>query len=378
MHQSQEKLAICGGTSVFPAGPPSWPRPDAAVQDALALVYHDGNWGRYHGDHCEMLRELLRNAHDVKHVRLCSSGTVGMELALRALDIEKDDEVILGGYDFAGNFRAIEHIGARPVLTDIDPVTGCVSVETLEQATSMQTRAAIISHLHSGVANMPAIMKWAADRDVRVVEDACQAPGAMIENKIAGSWGDVGVLSFGGSKLLTAGRGGAVLLNDARQHQRLKVFAERGNDAYPLSELQAAVLIPQWKTLGEQNARRQLAVRRLTSAVGDTNYLKFVGNSTQLDVPSYYKVGWRLAGPASRTEFIAAIQAEGVAIDAGFRGFTRRSARRCRRAMELTNSSQNASSLVTLHHPVLLESNETIDRVAAALHKVARALEKAK
>ena len=78
-----------------------------------------------------------------------------------------------------------------------------------------------------------------------MIEDACQAPGAMLEGRRAGTFGDVGVLSFGGSKLLTSGRGGAVLTSDAHMAQRIRLYTQRGNEAYPLSEMQAAVVLPQ-------------------------------------------------------------------------------------------------------------------------------------
>src|SRR5437763_375725 len=103
---------------------------------------------------------------------------------------------------------------------------------------------------------------------MKIVEDACQCPGALIDGKRAGAWGDVGVLSFGGSKLLTAGRGGAILTADAGAHQRARLWQNRANVVCPLSELQAAVLLPQLETLDARNARRLEQVRRLNS-LGD-------------------------------------------------------------------------------------------------------------
>ncbi|HRX79116.1 MAG TPA: hypothetical protein P5307_08645, partial [Pirellulaceae bacterium] len=74
-----------------------------------------------------------------------------------------------------------------------------------------------------------------------------------------------------------------------------------------------------------------------------------------------------------RDRFLAAMQAEGVAVDAGFRGFTKRGSGRCRRVGHLTNSEQAAHETVLLHHPVLLESRSTIEKVVAAFHKVHQA-----
>ena len=379
-----EPLAICGGSPIIPKGPPSWPPADERIQAALKEAYHSGDWGRYHGRYCEALEKRLCEMHDVNQCKLCSSGTVAVELALQGFDLRPKNEVILGGYDFPGNFRCIEQVGARPVLADIDPEHGCVGVEQLAEAYRPTTRAAIISHLHSGLAPMKSIMEWAQKHNVLIIEDACQAPGAMVDGQLAGSWGDIGVFSFGGSKLLTAGRGGALIVKDSVQMQRIRVFAERGNDAYPLSELQAAVILPQLDKLNERNTQRQQNVAILRRRIEGLRCLTFVGNRnpntnsaekslTNACSPSFYKVAWRYDaanGKWTRNELLAALRAEGVAADEGFRGFTRRSEKRCRHGSALTQSKLAASSTVLLHHPVLLSDEATADSIGQAFAKV--------
>ena len=179
------------------------------------------------------------------------------------LRVSDGDEVILAGYDFPGNFRAVEAVGAVPVLVDIQRRTWCLDAAQLELAWSPRVRAILVSHLHGGLAAMPEIRAWADLRAVAVVEDACQVPGARIDGRLAGTWGDVGVLSFGGSKLLSAGRGGALLTDRSDVVQRIKIYSERGNQAYPLSELQAAVLLPQLESLAERNQQRLENAMRL-------------------------------------------------------------------------------------------------------------------
>ncbi|MCA9265109.1 MAG: DegT/DnrJ/EryC1/StrS family aminotransferase [Planctomycetales bacterium] len=372
-----DPLAIHGGSPAFPSGPPSWPGFDAEVHQAAQAACTDGSWGRYLGAHGDRLRERLANVHGTPHVKLCSSGTVGIELALRAAGVAPGDEVILGGYDFPGNFRAIERVGARPVLADIEPQTLCLAPSGLDQAYSPQVKAIVASHLHSGIADMPAIRAWACQRRVFVVEDACQAQGAQVHGRPAGSWGDAGVLSFGGSKVVTAGRGGAVLLHDPAAYQRLKIYADQGNDAYPLSELQAAVLLPQWEALPDRNRQRRTAVAHLRDLLADVPQLEFLGNSEHADWPAYYRVAWRW-NPTStgcdRDEFAAAMRAEGVAIDPGFSGFFRRGARRCRHADALTETRRAAESVVSLHHPILTLRPRQVTPLAAIIRRVARAL----
>jgi dTDP-4-amino-4,6-dideoxygalactose transaminase len=280
--------------------------------------------------------------------------------------------VILAAYDFPGNFRAIEAIGARPVLVDIDPATWCLDADQLDLAVGPNTRAIVVSHLHGGLAQMARIMEFAGRHNLAVVEDACQSPGARIDGRIAGTWGDAGVLSFGGSKLLTAGRGGAVLTPHSEVHQRIKVFADRGNDAFPLSELQAAVLVPQLAKLDERNERRRASVHRLLAQLADLDGWVAVKEPALPDAASYYKLAWRfepVGREISRLDVLAAAQKEGVPIDAGFRGFVDRSDRRCRRVGTLANAKVAARSTILLHHPVLLQSTETIDALAGSIRR---------
>lgn len=364
----------------FPDGPPTWPVADEDVRAALEAAYADGSWGRYRGPNCERLIGALAEYHRVEHVTLCCSGTIAVELALRGLKIGADDEVLLAGYDFPGNFRAIEAVGARPALVDIDPATWCFDVERLEAAIASETRAVIVSHLHGALVPMRRLMEIAAGRGIAVVEDACQAPGAMIDGRRAGTWGDAGVLSFGGSKLLTAGRGGAVLTRSAEVHQRIKVFAERGNDAFALSELQAAVLVPQLAKLDDRNHTRRSRAATLLRVLGAEPNLMPLRPSEPPDEPVYYKLAWRLQRHSgaerdrTREVFVDAARRQGLAIDAGFRGFAGRGPRRCRQATSLENALLAANATVVLHHPLLLASTESIERAAEVIRDAAATL----
>jgi perosamine synthetase len=372
-----KRLAIHGGLPTLPEGPPAWPLDDPDLRAALDAAIADGSWGQYRGPHVGRLSGALSEFFELPYAYPCCSGTFAVELALRSLRIEPGDEVILAGYDYPGNFRSIEAIGARPVLVDVDRRNWNLDPRLLTNAIGERTRAMLVSHLHGGLVPMRAVLETAERHGLAVVEDICQAPGAVVEGRLAGTWGDVAVLSFGGSKLLTAGRGGAILSRRPDVHQRAKVFCERGNHAFPLSELQAAVLLPQLARLRERNARRLAAVERLIGHLQDVPYLKPLANQADSSVAVYYKVGFKfdaVSGCRSRADFIAAAQAEGVAIDAGFRGFVHRTQKRCRVVGDLSECCQAAESALVLHHPVLLASDGTIDRVANALRKVAEVI----
>jgi perosamine synthetase len=357
---------------LFPNGPPPWNPAAEAVAEALARGVADGTWNRYHGPNTAALCEQLVGRLDVRHVFPCSSGTIATELALRGLDVGPGDEVVLGGYDFPGNFRAIEAVGARPVLVDLEPNERCLDVEQALAACGPTTKAIVATHLHGGLVDMPRLMREAAERGIAVVEDACQAPGATLAGRSVGSWGDVGTFSFGGSKLLTAGRGGAVVTNRDDAAQRVKIACERGNHAFPLSELQATVLLPQLAMLDELHARRAANVQRLARRWQERAALLRAFPAV-LERPierAYYKVGcWFDAGERGndRTQLAAAVQAEGIALDVGFRGFVGRSERRCRRVGDLTVARSAAEQTLVLHHPLLLAEAAVVEAAAEVI-----------
>lgn len=356
--------------------PPDWPRSNDSIRAALDRVFNSGDWGRYHGAECAALEQELAAFLQTEFASLCSSGTIAIELALRGLGVGPGDEVLLAAYDFPGNFRAIEATGARPVLVDVNAGDANLDISQLDDAITPETKAILASHLHGSLIDMRQIRALADERGLSVVEDACQCPGAWVAGKRAGAWGDVGVLSFGGSKLLTAGRGGALVTNDTAVLQRIKIFRERGNDAFPLSELQAAVLRPQLQTLDTDNDLRAENAAFLTEALdamaGLRPFATWHGGGPRTQ-PSYYKFGlWFVPDEmrVDRDPFSAAARQAGIALDPGFRGFAGRSARRCRSVGDLPIARRAANEVLIWHHPILLEPRDVIVHAVAALREV--------
>lgn len=369
------RLAIEGGQPVFSRTAPLWPPQSDEIKAALDSAWQSGDWGRYEGAATARLMEQLSGFHSGCQVVLCSSGTIAVELALRGLGVGIDDEVVLAGYDFPGNFRAVEAIGAHPVLADLQPNRWTVSVEEVERVLTPAVRAVLVSHLHGDIVDMPTLLELCGSRNIAIVEDVCQAPGAELQQRRLGTWGDVAVWSFGGSKLLTSGRGGAILTSRPDIAQRIRIFAERGNQAFPLSELQAAVLIPQLDHLRSNNLKRSSSVAILHEELSQCSWICPLPSESPERSGSYYKVAWlyRPTKEHSRDEFVRAARAEGVAIDAGFRGFVQRSDRRCRRPRPLTESQIAAERTIILHHPILLADEHDVRKTAWALKKIGQA-----
>lgn len=372
-----EAPALLGGQPVNPDGPPNWPLPDLDVRAALESIYADGSWGKYNGRAVVELEESLAAFVGVPHVATCASGTLAVEIALRALHIGPGDEVILSAYDFEANFLNVHAVGARPVLVDVDPGNACLDPANLEAAISSATKAIIVSHLHGGLVPMKQVRSIAEKKQLPVIEDAAQATGATLDGRKAGAWGDIGIFSFGGSKLLTAGRGGALLIQNAELMQRAKLALARGIQQWAaLSELQAAVLLPQLAKLEQRTILRHGHVAHFNSLIADIPGLQMFENTVRECLPAYYKVGFFLDATAfglERELFVKAMRAEGVAFDAGFRAVhVGRAANRYRAPAPLSNAERAHREIVTLHHPVLSLETEHVEKVALAIRKTYR------
>ncbi|MBX3397835.1 MAG: aminotransferase class V-fold PLP-dependent enzyme [Gemmataceae bacterium] len=362
--------AILGGPPAFPDGPPPWPPSTDDVRDAVARAMNEGTWGGYHGPHVEELERRLAERYQTPHVLTCSSGTIAVEAALRAVGVGPGDEVVLAAYEYESNFLTVHAIGARPVLVDVSAKNFNLDPARLTGAIGPKTKAILVSHLHGGIVPMDAVSALG----VPVVEDCAQCPGAAIGPKPCGSFGTVGTLSFGGSKLLAAGRGGALLFQDERAYRRAKLWLHRGVQAWAaLSELQSAVLLPQLERLHADTIQRAAAVLRI--AEERVPGLELFENAPR-SMPAYYKVGFRfdpIAFGLSRDVFLRAARAEGIAFDAGFAALhLGRSPSRFRAAGPLTEAARAGEMVVKLHHPVLLAGNESVEIVARTLANIYR------
>lgn len=206
-----------------------------------------------------------------KHALGCSSGTMAVVLALRALDIGKGDEVITTPFTFIATASSIAHVGAKAVFADIDEKTFNLDVKSIEKKITKKTKAIVVVHLFGQSANMEAIMKLARKHKLKVIEDNAQTLGAYYKGKRCGVIGDIGTLSFFPAKTLGGfGDGGALLTNKKTLAEKIKVLRLHGSRktySYDiigynsrLDALQAAILNVKLKYLDKfNNGRRKAA-----------------------------------------------------------------------------------------------------------------------
>lgn len=334
------------------------------LQQLFAELIAADTWHQYSGSYGEQLSTLLREEYRTEHCTLCCSGTIGVELALRGAGVRSGDEVIMAAYDFRAGLVCTQQIGAQPVLVDVLPEQPVIDAERVAAAITPRTRAILVSHLHGTVAPLRQLREIADTSQLSLIEDACQSPG--LSHEVADRVSDAVVLSFGGSKLLTAGRGGAVLTSSAAIAQRIRIHTWRGNEAVPMSELQAALLIPQLQQLHEVNAARAAAVRAMLTAGGvdlpfrmlvTDEFRKCQTDESGRALAVFYKLPLLLPSvprPEQRERLLRMAQERGIPLGTAFQALHGCSARsRFRAEGSLDGASNLADRLLLLHHSVL-------------------------
>ena len=228
------------------------------------------------GEEVARFEEEFAHYLGVQHAVGVGSGTDALHIALRACGVGPADTVLTVSHTAVATVAAIELTGATAVLTDIDPATATMDVNSLADAIQKQRsgriKAIIPVHLYGQPADMPAIMTIAERHGLKVIEDCAQSHGAALDGRKTGTWGHVAAFSFYPTKNLGAlGDGGAVVTNDPALADRLRLLREYGwRERYVsdfaglntrLDELQAAVLRVKLRYLDKENARRRELAR---------------------------------------------------------------------------------------------------------------------
>jgi dTDP-4-amino-4,6-dideoxygalactose transaminase len=238
---------------------------DSAIQDVVSATAFIG------GKHVTKFEESFARFCGVKHCIGVGNGTDALFIALKTLGIGAGDEVITVANSFIATSEAITQTGARVVFVDIDPRTYNMDTNKIEEKITSRTKAIIPVHLYGQPADMDPILALAKKHNLKIVEDAAQAHGALYKGKIIGSMGDMACFSFYPGKNLGAyGDAGAIVTSDDVLAKKARMFANHGRvDKYDhemegvnsrLDGLQAAILGVKLKHLDAwSEARRKNA-----------------------------------------------------------------------------------------------------------------------
>jgi UDP-2-acetamido-2-deoxy-ribo-hexuluronate aminotransferase len=235
------------------------------------------------GEEVQKLERSVSALLGSKSAIACSNGTDALELALRALDICPGDEVIVPAMTWVSTAEAVVMVGAKPVFWDTDEA-GLLR-DDWEKATSARTKAIIPVHLYGKMVPMRSLTAKAKAYGIAVIEDAAQAFGAVQDGKAAGTFGDVGCLSFYPTKNLGAlGEAGMCLTQDEVLSERIRLLLNHGQPVRDQHELigrnsridtlQAAFLNVILEDFEKNQAKRKAIARRYLETFSKIEQLK--------------------------------------------------------------------------------------------------------
>jgi dTDP-4-amino-4,6-dideoxygalactose transaminase len=204
-------------------------------EDEIAAVVEVLRSGRvnalHHGERCQAFEQAFATLCEMPHALSVSNGTVGLEMALRALGIGSGDEVIVTARSFVASAGCVVACGATPVFADVDPVSQNITAQSIAQVLTPRTRAVIAVHLGGFPCAMDEIVTLAEAADLLVIEDCAQAHGATFRGRPVGSFGDAAVFSFCTDKIMsTGGEGGMILLREHSLWERAWSLSNHGKD----------------------------------------------------------------------------------------------------------------------------------------------------
>jgi dTDP-4-amino-4,6-dideoxygalactose transaminase len=166
-----------------------------------------------------LVESLFSELHEYRPALLTPCATYAMRSALVAAGVRAGDSVVIPRYDWPSTLAALKSIGAAPVFIDPDESTLTVDPGALENTDMRKVKAAVVCHIHGTVADVPAIRKLV--RDVPIIEDCAQALGSTLDDRAAGTLGDLAVFSFGPGKSIYAGEGGMAVARDWDLYEKL-------------------------------------------------------------------------------------------------------------------------------------------------------------
>jgi perosamine synthetase len=272
-----------------------WARPtlsgseEPLVLDALRSSWISG------GPYVDRLEQEVADRMGIGHAVAVSNGTTALELALRALHLERGAEVIVPGFTFVAAANMVLSLGLTPLYADVKPDTWLLDPAEIHRLGTARTKAVIPVHLYGNVADMDAIGAAASERGLDVVEDAAEAAFSRQRGRCAGTFGRLGTFSFHATKTITTGEGGMVVTADDALAARCRTLRDHGmrkdkrywHDVvgfnFRLTNLQAAIGCGQLQALDRILAERRAIHDGYKARLSGVNRIKLQAFDQQVN-----------------------------------------------------------------------------------------------
>lgn len=341
-----KKLALLGGNKVREKPFPPHPIIGEEEKKAVMQVLESGKLSTFvaqPGEHflggvkIKQFEGNFASYHGIKYAVAFNSATAALHAAVVACGVKPGEEVIVPPYTFTSTATCALMHNAIPVFVDIEPDIFCLDPAKIEPAITPRTRAIIPVHLFGHPVDMDEIMAVAKKHNLRVIEDAAQAPGAIYKGRLVGTIGDCGIFSFTETKNIMTGEGGMLITNDKEIAEIAQMIRNHGEVIlesqsqrtyrsdilgwnYRMTELEAALGIEQLRKLDTLNQRRIKLANYLSEKLAEIDGLTPPINRPWVKhvyyvLPVKYDEG-KIGIP--RDLFVKALVAEDIPFGAGY------------------------------------------------------------
>lgn len=368
-----------------------WPSFSSEESDAISEILLSNKVNYWTGNIGKKFEKEFAEYTDTKYGIAVFNGTVAIDLAFNAIDLNRGDEVIVTPKTFIASASSIALAGAKPVFADIDLNSQNITAETIKPHITDNTKAIICVHLAGWPCEMDEILDLAAEHNLYVIEDCAQAHGAKYKGKSVGSFGDIGCWSFCQDKIMTTGgEGGMVTTNSEKLWNKMWSYKDHGKSwdtvykknhppgfrwlhesygtNFRMTEIQAKIGSIQLKKLEEWNKKRNSNMKEIYDSIRDFNYIRIP------DVPNYirhaaYKCYFFIEN-GKRDEILNHLNNKGLPAMVGScsevyreKAFSELKVQRQKNAKELTDTS-----LSLFVHPTL--TKEEVKKICTILKEV--------
>lgn len=229
----------------------------------------DTGWISSEGPFVKRLEDNMAAYVGRKHAAAVSNGTVALDLAIEAMELNPGDEVIMPAFTIISCILGLVRRGIKPVLVDSDPDTWNMDVSHIEEKITAKTKAIMVVHIYGLPVDMDPVIELAHKYGLMIIEDGAEAHGLEYKGKKCGSFGDISIMSFYPNKHVTTGEGGMVLTDNERMYERCNSFRnlchkpgfrfvhEELGYNYRMSNIQAAVGVAQLEKIKEHLQKKQ-------------------------------------------------------------------------------------------------------------------------
>ena len=208
-----------------------WPKVSNQEKKIVQKILDSNNLNYWTGNECKHFEKEFSNFMGLKYSLCVSNGSVGLDIAIKALELPIGSEVIVTPRSYIASVTCVLNNNLKPVFADVDFNSQNISINTIKKIFSKKVKAIVLVHLAGMPCDMGPILKFAKKNKIRIIEDCSQSHGAKYKNKHTGTFGDISVWSFCNDKILnTLGEGGMVGTNSLKIYKKIYSIRDCGKN----------------------------------------------------------------------------------------------------------------------------------------------------